>query len=201
MPLHQLTNISFSRFVCESDHAAFEALLREAMTGASQGEVHLLHDATPLPALLSLNRIEMNDAPAAVVIVSELSAQKRDEHIVAADKLARSILDQAAEAIVVCDETGRIVRANPIAQTLAGRNPMLRRFELVFPLRRVGADADSTRFTSRPRGALQSVHRCPAIRGRRGERQIADRQIPSADRAGLWQFLSGCRMGRHDPMG
>ncbi len=142
VPLQSLVSHSFSRFVSEGDHSTFEALLREGMKGTSQGEVKIMRGDALVPTFISLNHSEIEDEPTAVVTVTDLSEQKRSESIVAAEKLARSILDQAAEAIVVCDETGRIVRANSQAQMLAGRNPMLQRFEFVFPLRHVANAED-----------------------------------------------------------
>lgn len=51
------------------------------------------------------------------------------------DTLVRSILDQAAEAIVVCDRALRIMLASQAAYRLCGTNPILQSFRTVFPLR------------------------------------------------------------------
>jgi signal transduction histidine kinase len=64
-----------------------------------------------------------------------LTEHKRNEQIVAAERLARSILEQAAEAIVVCDEKGRIIRASQAAQRFCDGSPLLRPFAEMFPLR------------------------------------------------------------------
>ena len=48
--------------------------------------------------------------------VFSLTEQKLHEQIVAAEQLARLILEQAAGAIVVCDEQGRVIRASQAAQ-------------------------------------------------------------------------------------
>src|SRR6185436_13598674 len=49
--------------------------------------------------------------------------------------LARAILEQAGDAIVVCDETGRIIRASKQAQAFCDRNLIGQSFEHAFPLR------------------------------------------------------------------
>ena len=64
-------------------------------------------------------------------MVTDLTEQKRNEQIVAAEKLARSIFEHATEAIVVCDTEERVLRAslaalrlcvcNPVGETLLGR--------------------------------------------------------------------------------
>jgi len=50
------------------------------------------------------------------------------------EQLARSILDQTAEPIVVCDEKGIIIRTNQAACRLYGGNPLLKTFDSAFPL-------------------------------------------------------------------
>ncbi|MCM2265630.1 MAG: PAS domain S-box protein [Desulfuromonadales bacterium] len=69
------------------------------------------------------------------MVVTDLTQQKRDEEIVAAEKLARSIIEQAGEAIVVCDAKGRIIQASRHARALCGENPLQRKFNELFPLR------------------------------------------------------------------
>ncbi len=51
------------------------------------------------------------------------------------DTLVRSILDQAADAIVVCDRDLRIMLASQAAYRLCGTNPILQPFRTAFPLR------------------------------------------------------------------
>ena len=55
--------------------------------------------------------------------------------VVAEEQLARSILEQAAEAIIVCDERGGVIRASQAAQRFCEGSPLLRPFAEVFPLR------------------------------------------------------------------
>jgi PAS domain S-box-containing protein len=68
-------------------------------------------------------------------VVTDLTEQKRTEEILKAERLSRSILDQATEAIVVCDEKGRIIRASQMAHELSAKNPLLQHFDHIFPLR------------------------------------------------------------------
>lgn len=57
------------------------------------------------------------------------------EETVTAECLAQAILDQATEAIVVCDAKGRILCTSKTARVLCGREPLLQPFETVFPIR------------------------------------------------------------------
>ena len=53
--------------------------------------------------------------------------------ILAEEELSRAILDQAEQAIIVCDEKGVVIRASEVAKTFCGENPILKSFENVFP--------------------------------------------------------------------
>lgn len=97
----------------------------------------------------------MEDAPSFFcAVVTDLTGQKRNEAMVASERLARSILDQAAEAIVVCDMSGRVVRASQSAQTLGGRNPLGQLFECAFPLQL----ADGKPFSLFQAGCQEEMH-------------------------------------------
>ncbi len=70
----------------------------------------------------------------------EVTDQKSHEQIVAAERLARLILEQAVEAIVVCDGQGRVIRASQAARRFCDGDPLLRPFAEVFPLRTGASD-------------------------------------------------------------
>src|SRR5205085_10928188 len=100
-------------FIAESDRPAFEAGLREAQQGTAKLEVVLQRgDGRDIPAFLSLKSFRPSESPVVSIVVTDLTEQKRNQEIVAAGKLARTILEQAAEAIAVCDRSGRVLLAN-----------------------------------------------------------------------------------------
>ncbi|MFN3533435.1 MAG: diguanylate cyclase domain-containing protein [Candidatus Brocadia sp.] len=61
--------------------------------------------------------------------------QLENEEAVTAEYLARAILEQAMDAIVVCDGNGLIIRTSRTARVLCGREPLLQPFETIFPIR------------------------------------------------------------------
>ena len=95
-------------------------------------------------------------------MVTDLTAQKVHQRVSADEVLARSILEQAAEAIVVCDGGGIIRRASGAAARLCGSDPILRPFLAAFPIRGpepdpsevepvpMATEADVADFWSRP---------------------------------------------------
>jgi PAS domain S-box-containing protein len=84
---------------------------------------------------VTLNTVQLDDVSILCMVATDLTQQRRTEEIVASERLARSIFDQAGEIIVVCDESGQIIRANKMACQLCGQNPMLQPFDTMFPLR------------------------------------------------------------------
>jgi len=89
--------------------------------------------ASPVPVHVALAPFGRG-AVGMSVMVTDLSDQKRHEAVLAAETLSKSILEQAADAIVVCDAGGTIIRTSHVAEELCGRNAVLLPFDAVFPL-------------------------------------------------------------------
>jgi diguanylate cyclase (GGDEF)-like protein/PAS domain S-box-containing protein len=139
-PLDQVIGARFDCYITPADRPLFAALLQPGnVTPSRHIEVSLVAaDTTAVPCLLSVNSLRIAEVQGAFcVIATDLSEQKRGEAMVAAERLARSILDQVADAIVVCDNDTCIVRASQAAHTLCGKNPLGRPFAQVFPVQRV----------------------------------------------------------------
>lgn len=135
-PLEQVIASSIYRFVVPADQPLFDALLRGGSPKNGRGEFALrAGDGTLVPVYLSFIILQMEGLPVVCMMATDLTEQKRHEEVVASERLARSILDQAAEAIVVCDENGQIIRASQMVRQLCGQNPLLQPFDAVFPLR------------------------------------------------------------------
>ncbi|MEN6458771.1 MAG: ATP-binding protein [Thermoguttaceae bacterium] len=63
----------------------------------------------------------------------------RDREVGQSETFAASVLDQTQDAIVVCDPSGHIIRANQAADQLCDGNPLQKQFEVAFPLHHVAA--------------------------------------------------------------
>ena len=134
-PLEKIIGTPMRGYVATEDAFQFDALLLQGMQTSSRGELTLkAHDATRLPTFLSISNLAWEEAQALCIVATDLTEQKRNAEMVAAERLARSIIEQAGEAIVVCDAAGRIIRASEAAHRLAGANPILQPFEEQFPL-------------------------------------------------------------------
>ncbi|HET8686219.1 MAG TPA: PAS domain S-box protein, partial [Methanosarcina sp.] len=119
-PIHQ--------FIAPESEIAFKAFLEHRINA---GEINLrTKDGRSLPVYLSISSTQGGASPNAwCLVVTDLTEQKKNEEIVAAERLARSIIEQAAETIAVCDTSGMITHFSNSMSKLCRCNPMFQRFE------------------------------------------------------------------------
>ncbi|MFB3765285.1 MAG: PAS domain S-box protein [Methanotrichaceae archaeon] len=131
-PLENVMGSSIYSLITKSDQAAFKMLLKEH----GRGELTIQsEDKSIVPVYISISALPLSEFQKAFCVVfTDLTEQKRNEDIVAAEKLARSIIEQATEAIVVCDVRGKIMRFSGAASQILGRDPTLQYFEDIFKL-------------------------------------------------------------------
>jgi PAS domain S-box-containing protein len=92
-------------------------------------------DEISAPVLLSISALAHTDTPGAVcMVVTDLTEQKRNEEMLAEEKLTTQILHQATEMFVLCDHQGRIIRASQSTHRLFGRSPIFQAFDEAFHL-------------------------------------------------------------------
>ncbi|MFW6357582.1 MAG: ATP-binding protein [bacterium] len=113
----------------------FEAMLRKAGRDGVRGEISFVTTGgKPVPVFLSMKRLEDIDPPILSLLATDLSDQKRNERIVAEGKLASTILEQVSEAVLVCDNQGRITHASRTANALCREYPVNKHFDAIFSL-------------------------------------------------------------------
>jgi PAS domain S-box-containing protein len=143
LPLEKMIGTRLHDLVSTSYQPLLDAVLQGRAGGASKAELELATTAGGrVPVYLSATASWGDDDALTCVIATDLSEQKRNQEMVAAERLAALIVDQAAEGIVVCDPDGRVIRASQAAHRVASENPLLRRFEHAFPLRADGGKPD-----------------------------------------------------------
>lgn len=131
-PLEKVIGSTIYRFIPQADQTAFKVLQQRL----GSGELTLrADDEYVLPVYISINSLQLSlSQEAFCVVVTDLTEQKRREEIVAAEKLARSIIEQATEAVVVCNEDGEIFRFSNAVYRILGCDPSLQNFEDLFGL-------------------------------------------------------------------
>jgi len=135
--LDKVIGASIREFIPSGEEQRFEALLQEGQKRSSKSEISLnAMDGTRVPAYFSILPLPDGELPTVCAVVTDLTRQKAHEEIVASERLSRIILEQATDAIIVCDRNGTIVRASLMAHWICGRNPLMQPFDAVFPLER-----------------------------------------------------------------
>jgi PAS domain S-box-containing protein len=156
-PLERLIGSSIGVWLAEP--SVFDAARERLGASGLHEETQLrTSDGRLVPVYIALSRLPGAEGPGLCIVVTDLSAQKREEALVASEELSRSILEQAADAIVVCDPCGDIVRASETAKRLCVADPTGRSFEDVFgiplPVESVGALELEVRCDGRDAGVM-----------------------------------------------
>jgi sigma-B regulation protein RsbU (phosphoserine phosphatase) len=119
-------------FILISDKVG-EEIAVEAMKAGANDYILKNKLAWLVPAVqLELQEVELRSKQRLVEKALKDSEEKY-RLILAEEELSRAILDQAEQAIIVCDEKGVIIRASEVAKIFCGANPILKSFEDVFP--------------------------------------------------------------------
>ncbi|VVB62905.1 Methanogenesis regulatory histidine kinase FilI [uncultured archaeon] len=131
-PLEKVIGTSIYRFIPKDDQAAFRVLQQDL----SRGELTLqAEDQGKLPVYISVNSVQISESQEDFcIVVTDLTEQKQKEEIIASEKLARSIIEQATEAVVVCNNKGNIFRFSNAVPRILGCDPSLKRFDDLFNL-------------------------------------------------------------------
>jgi PAS domain S-box-containing protein len=140
-PLAGLIGMPLAQLVAPADRTLLAALVAAKHGAATQGELTLLQrDGGHVPVLVGVALLP--EEGGVCLIVTDLTTQKAYEAMVAAQALERSILEQAVDAIVLCDLDGRVIRASRAALELCTRNPLLLPFDATFRLEGVRGAPD-----------------------------------------------------------
>ena len=133
-----LIGTSLRTCVRRDERDFFDAVFEAGRRGETSAEIRLRGRTGGRPVYLSLRLMEDRGDQMIVAVLTDLTDRKRTEKVLRAERLARSILEQTGEAILVCDRDGTIVRASRAVAKLAGQNPVLRAFGDVLPLQSNG---------------------------------------------------------------
>ncbi len=135
MPIEKVIGFSANDLVGPSDRQVFADLLRQGEQGKAKAEITFRRaDGTFVPVYCSISSVQIDEIRCLCLTAMDLTEQKHHEEMIAFDKFTRSILEQAVDVIVVCDENGVIIQASQAAHELSGFNVLHRTFEEAFPL-------------------------------------------------------------------
>jgi PAS domain S-box-containing protein len=143
--LYLLTGLSAKQLVGHSFASLFAAAVPVLGAGDSATETLLCRaDGKPLPVSVWMRQMAIGDVVATLVTVTDLSIHRHAEEVAGAERFARSILEQATDAIVVLALDGRITHASWVAEQLAGQSPVGQLFSIAFPVEAQSASQQVT---------------------------------------------------------
>ena len=141
IPMERLIGTKIVSYVAHADNPLFTARLEKCPEEGAADEVVLIAGAgNSVPVLISSRRLDLSGSSVISLVITDLTQQLRNEEIMASERLANSIIEQAGEAIIVCDEGGMVIRASRLAHQLSGENPLLKPFDELFRLQQVSND-------------------------------------------------------------
>jgi len=112
-PLEKVTHSSFFQLIEPENRETIYAMIRGEGGEKVRSEINLRAGSrSTVPVYFSANFMETGDTRTICGVVTDLTEQKRSEEILKAAKLANSILDQSTEAIIICDENGKIIQTS-----------------------------------------------------------------------------------------
>lgn len=136
VPLEKLLGSPLRRYVVEADTDTLEFMLGKCTQESCKGEIELMTgDGDTLPVLLSCCQLDSVEGSGFNLVITDFSEQKRSEEAMAEEHLARSILQQTGETILVCDRNGQIIRSSRLVKQLCTELPPLRHFDTLLPLK------------------------------------------------------------------
>ncbi len=130
----ELSGVLIQDLVTPASLKTMEFLLENGTDSEVEKEL-IVRSATGLRIPVSFSVRPLKDNPTGLcLLLTDLTAERLRDRIVSEELLAQSILEQVADAVVVCDPRGRIVRASRAVETLMGGDPLDRAFDAILPL-------------------------------------------------------------------
>ncbi|WP_454061699.1 PAS domain S-box protein [Candidatus Nitrospira salsa] len=131
-----LLGLPFQDCLLEKDQSSFLEQLPLSQSHSQTNELTLqVREHGTLPVYISITSIQLSDSRVFCTILTDLTERKQHERILTEEKLSRSILEQTGEAIIVCDHTGRIIRASTASNRLCSKYYLFQPFDHMFPLK------------------------------------------------------------------
>ena len=154
-PLEQIVGRPLAELVPAQEIENLQGLLNDGTKWSVRRELTLRSHNGLIPTLAAASPLRDEDSSNILLIVTDLTVQKHSEEIAAAEQFARSILEQATDAILVCNRSGRVTHASWAAERLLGQ-PVVGQFAReALPLHFGTADAGAPA----PSAATQKVWR------------------------------------------
>ncbi len=112
LPQEKIIHKYMNQFIQPSDREIFASILKKAVQGTREGEGELLL-LRNIPVQISLRLLPLyGESPIVCAVITDLTRQKKLKRTLESLNRSRAILNQAADAIIICDERGIITQAS-----------------------------------------------------------------------------------------
>jgi len=118
LPLEKIIGSSFITYIAPDSRQSWNEIWEKAQSGVSETEFFLRNDDRDIPVQLSMKPLSIAQGTGLSIVVTDLTERRRDQILIAEGNLATLILENAGEALVVCDPVMTILRSNPKADEL-----------------------------------------------------------------------------------
>ena len=118
MPLEKIIGSSFFSYIAPDSRQSWNEIWEKAQSGVTETEFFLRNDDRDIPVQLSMKPLSIAQGTGLSIVVTDLTERRRDQILIAEGNLATLILENAGEALVVCDPVMTILRSNPKADEL-----------------------------------------------------------------------------------
>lgn len=177
-PHGQVIGHFLTDFLATADGLGMSELLRSTFAAPVAARLTLVAASGRLiPVKLALNLLPGEEFRGICAVATDLTEREEKNRAVEAERLTAAVLEATSDAILMCDDSGRIIRANGNARRMFGDGCLNRRIDDICPLDRPFDDITATRPLS-----LQGMERQHWMQGRRidllcGVRRLADPQL------------------------
>ena len=153
--LDEVTGTPFFSFLDQPYWAMTRAALSHGAEHPIRFEADLKCNGNTVPVQVSLKPLELEETYICAV-VSDLTERKKSDELARSEALARAILDQVTEAVVVTDLAGRVTRASGAAIRLTGSHVLFETVREAFRLTKAAGteQPDASRNDSIPAPGL-----------------------------------------------
>jgi PAS domain S-box-containing protein len=142
--LCELTGYPSERLVGSDVGSLFEGKPPKLVSEATAEASLLRNNDEAMPVAVWSRPISIGNTKATLLRLTDLSIHRRAEEIAAAERFARSVLEQATDAVVVLSRDGHITHASWRAEQVAERSPVGLAFSEAFPLEAQNPDESGT---------------------------------------------------------
>ena len=129
-PLERVVGAKVQSFIADADQERFSIILEQGVAMRSMGELFLrAGESAHLPVLLSLTSLHSYDVPAACMVVTDLTVQKRYKELTIVEQalrkseaLLRRFFSEASIPAIIQTPQGRFLQANSAACAFFARS-------------------------------------------------------------------------------